>query len=148
MTISDPIIAAYDRHNRFGGHFGMQLIVNGQGNITYRMRITADHLAFKGLAHGGVVAGMMDGVLGVAALSSVAHNKQVVATVEFKINYLAPVDLGDELTGHGTVIRSGKRMVISRGEILKNGKVPVASALGTFTVIPLEKSPLNELIDR
>ena len=50
----------------------MELTILKPGSIEYEMKVLEKHLATLTAAHGGMIAGMMDGVLGVSALSSVA----------------------------------------------------------------------------
>lgn len=136
------LLAVYQKVNRYGEINGMQLTIVGPGEIIYEMEIKDMHMATPLAAHGGAVAGMMDGVLGVAALSLTAKEEKLVSTVEFKINFLSPVFKGDILRGFGKVEHKGKRIIISSGEIVcvnRNNKV-VAKAMGTFNAYPFEKA--------
>jgi uncharacterized protein (TIGR00369 family) len=101
-------------------------------------------LATPTTAHGGLVAGYMDGILGLAALYVSSEDGKLVSTVEFKINYLAPVFKGDILIGKGWTISAGKRIIVAQGEIINesNGK-KVAIATGTFNAYPYEKSGIS-----
>ena len=47
---------------------------------------------------------------------------KLVATVEFKINFLKPSFINDELTGRGLVIKHGKRLYTVRGDIYNQDK--------------------------
>ena len=82
------LIEIYHKTNHFGNENGMKLTIIEPGHIEYRMEILKKHLATQKAAHGGVMAAFMDGVLGVAALSEVKDEGKLVATVEFKINYI------------------------------------------------------------
>src|SRR5690606_41756715 len=97
-------------------------------------------------ARGGVIAGFMDCVLGVAALSEAVHTQNLTSTVEFKINYTRPLKLGEEIIGSGKVIHRGKSLIISSGEI-RNAKTQelVAMGQGTFNTYPITKKEwINE----
>ena len=134
-------MAKYAETNLYGKVNGMILISYENGHIEYQMKITADHLATPTTAHGGIIAGYMDGIIGVAALTESSKNLNLVSTVEFKINYLRPARVGDVLLGTGRVISSGKRIIIAKGEIRdeKSGEM-VAIATGTFNAYPYQKS--------
>jgi len=93
-----------------------------------------------------MLAAMMDGVLGVAALSLSASENKLVSTVEFKINYFKPVHLSDNLTGYGRVDHKGKRIIISSGEIYNQNKELVAKGMGTFNAYPFDKSDVAEFL--
>ena len=97
-------------------------------------------------AHGGVVAAMMDGVLGVAALTISAKDLKLVSTVEFKINYLSPAFFGDVLIGIVKVIKQGKRIMVCEGEIFeKTSNRLIAKAIGTFNAYPYQKAGIEDL---
>ncbi|HLU85023.1 MAG TPA: PaaI family thioesterase [Vicingaceae bacterium] len=142
----EDLIDIYHKVNHFGRENGMKLTIVNPGEIIYEMEVLEKHLATKTTIHGGMVAAMMDGVLGVAALTDVANQKKLVATVEFKINYFKPAYLGDKLKGLGRVDFRGNRIIATSGEIYNQNNELVAKAMGTFNAYPVEKSDIFELI--
>jgi uncharacterized protein (TIGR00369 family) len=123
---------------------GMDYEVIRPGEVMYRMEITDHHLSNPMAAHGGAVSALMDGVLGVSALSLSVERNQLVSTVEFKINYYAPITPGSKLLGHGKVTFEGKRLIFSEGTIYcenENKKV-VSKGLGTFNAYPVAKNEM------
>lgn len=136
---AEKILSLYNEMNNFGRLMNMNFEVVRQGEIIYHLEITADHLATREVAHGGALAGYMDAILGVAALSSIGDEGKLVSTIEFKITYLAPARKGDVLKGHGKVIKKGKRMVFAEGEIINQNNETIAKATGTFIAYPVEK---------
>jgi uncharacterized protein (TIGR00369 family) len=136
----NPILKAYCNVNNFGNGIGMQLEVISPGEIRYVMPIKDLHLSNPMAAHGGAVAALMDGTLGVAALSLAVESNLLVSTVELKINFFRPVQLGDVLTGNGKVIYNGKSLVHSSGEIRNQDGVLVCSGSGTFNKYPVTKN--------
>jgi len=138
------LIKIYQQTNEYGKANGMELIKFEADEIVYKMVLQKQHLATPTTAHGGIIAGYMDGVLGLAALYASSENANLVSTVEFKINYLSPVRLGDILIGKGKVISNGKRIIIAQGEISqeKTGTL-VAVATGTFNAYPYQKSGMT-----
>jgi len=141
----EKLIEIYNQVNHFGRENNMILTVVKPGEIIYEMEIKEKHLATVTTAHGGVIAAMMDGVLGVAALSLVAQDRKLVSTVEFKLNYFKPAYLGDVLKGHGKVDFSGRRILSCSGEIYNQKGDLVAKAMGTFNAYPFEKSDMVDL---
>lgn len=137
----DNLIKIYQQTNAYGKLHGMELLKFEADEIVYKLVVKKEHLATPTTAHGGLVAGYMDGVLGLAALYASSENANLVSTVEFKINFLAPVYLDDVLIGKGKVISNGKRIIITQGEILneKTNQL-VAIATGTFNAYPYQKS--------
>lgn len=133
------ILALYNEMNNFGRLMNMHFEVVQPGEIIYHIDITSDHLATREVAHGGALAGYMDAILGVAALSAIGDEGKLVSTIEFKITYLAPAHKGDKLKGLGKVIKKGKRMVFAEGEIINQNNEVIAKATGTFIAYPVEK---------
>lgn len=102
------------------------------------------HLSSPGVGHGGVIAAMMDAVIGTTALSKVFHEHKLVSTIEFKINYFKPVLEDDVLIGTGTIEFQGKSIIACSGQIIKKeSKELVSKALGTFNIYPMEKRGLK-----
>lgn len=138
------IIEKYNAFNNYGRDLGMEFKIIETGIVHYYLKITEKHLATPKAVHGGVLAAFMDSILGVAALSCAEANNNVVSTVEFKINYLSPSFVGDELLGIGKVEQQGKRIIISTGDIIctnRDNKL-IAKAMGTFNAYPIEKAAM------
>ncbi len=140
----EKLIEIYNLVNKFGKEHNFELEVIQPGEIVYKMKVEEKHLATPTTIHGGMVAAMMDGVLGVAALSTVAQERKLVATVEFKISYYKPAFLGDTLIGKGKVDKKGNRIIFAVGEIVNQNNETVAKASGTFNAYPFEKSDVAE----
>ncbi len=142
------VIEIYHKTNHFGRENGMKLTILEPGHIEYRMEIEKKHLATQKAAHGGILAAFMDGVLGVSALSLVKDEGKLVATVEFKINYIRPCFLHDKLLGVGKVISRGKRILVSDGKIYNQNNELVCTAIGTFNAYPIDKSDISEFLKK
>lgn len=141
-----PVLEKYDKVNTFGKLLGLKLNVIKPGEVEYRMEIKEEHLSNPMAAHGGAISAMMDAILGVAALSLAVEKDKLVSTVEFKLNYYAPLKLGDKLLGNGKVTFEGNRLISSEGAIyIENEDMKVASkGLGTFNAYPLAKNSMLE----
>ena len=138
----EKLLEIYNKVNKYGEANGLKLTIIEPGYILYEMEIKDQHMATPIAAHGGAVAGFMDAILGVAALSAAAGEEKLVSTIEFKINFLNPVYKSDLLIGTGKVEQKGKRIIIASGEITcknRDNKL-IAKALGTFNAYPFEKS--------
>ncbi len=144
------LVAGYNRINAYGQANGMTLSASEPGRAEYRMVIGPTHLSSPGVAHGGVLAGLMDAVLGAAALTLAFTAGELVSTVEFKINYLHPVRLGDELRAVAKVDHAGKSLVVCSGIIYRHAAgeadttgaaeaTAVAQGVGTFNRYPASK---------
>lgn len=136
------LIEQYIANNHFGKLLGMDFKIVESGVVHHFLTITKDHLATPLAAHGGVITALMDAVLGVTALSDTVNEHKAVSTVEFKINFLAPALLNDELFGIGKIEQKGNRIIIVSGDIIcpKRNNIVIAKALGTFNAYPVEKA--------
>jgi uncharacterized protein (TIGR00369 family) len=132
------ILKLYNEMNHFGRKLNMHFEVVRPGEVTYYLEITEDLLATKVAAHGGALSAFMDAVLGVAALSASGEEGKLVSTIEFKITYLHPAFLGDKLKGIGKVIKQGKRMIFSEGEVFNQKNELIVKGTGTFIAYPVE----------
>ncbi|GAB3304034.1 PaaI family thioesterase [Hymenobacter tenuis] len=142
------LIAIYNQINHYGRTNGMELLVTQPGDVRYTMTVQNEHLSSPGTCHGGVLAGLMDSVLGAAALSLAFTAGELVSTVEFKINYLHPVRLHDHLVAHGVVEHSGKTLIVSSAFITcpTRNDLVVARGLGTFNRYPASKRDFHNLL--
>lgn len=139
------ILELYNSINNYGTLNELELEVISPGHIKYIMPVQQKHLATPIAIHGGVLAAMMDAILGVGALSLACHDKKLVSTIEFKINYLSPARPGDVLIGEGKVIQKGNRIIVSEGDIkIQDTQKIIAKGLGTFSAYPIEKSGVLE----
>jgi uncharacterized protein (TIGR00369 family) len=139
--MESPLVL-YNKINNFGRLLDMKFEVTEPGRIIYSMPVTEDILATTSAAHGGALAAFMDAIIGVASLSAVAEEGKLVSTVEFKINYLNPALLNDQLRGFGKVIKKGKRIIITQGKIFNQKDELLAICTGTLNAYPIEKSDI------
>jgi uncharacterized protein (TIGR00369 family) len=101
--------------------------------LPYSGKITQQH----GFIHGGIVATIADSACGYAALSVMPRDAAVLTT-EFKINFMSPAK-GDQLRAVGRVIRSGKKLVVTLGEVFaEQGASSKQVALITATMMVVD----------
>ena len=134
----------YDTFNFFDKNLDLKFSEKGPGDIEYKLAIQRKHLSSPGVGHGGVIAAMMDAIIGTTALSKVFPEKKLVSTIEFKINYFKPIFEDDILIGTGEVEFQGKSIIACSGKIIKldTGEL-VSKSLGTFNIYPMEKRGLK-----
>lgn len=109
----------------------------GEGRCEASLVIPAWGQGFQGLAHGGVVAGLLDEAMW-HALDTVARKPTV--TAELAVRYVRPVALGTQVRveascslARGRLYRARARLLDAQGEVL-------AEAEGTF-LVPRERKP-------
>jgi len=138
--LDHPIVRGYIAANRFGELLEMKFDIEAPGQIAYTMPVTEKHLATPIAVHGGATAALMDATMGVCALSQVIAENKVVSTIEMKISFLAPGQLGDLLTGTAKIIKTGRRILFVEGLIVNQNGKKIAVATGTFNAYPMEKA--------
>ncbi|MDP2132977.1 MAG: PaaI family thioesterase [Sulfuritalea sp.] len=85
------------------------------GFCEIRLPFRDDLTQQNGFFHAGITSTIVDSAGGYAGLSVMPAGAEVL-TVEFKLNLLAPAD-GDYLVAEGQVLKSGRNLVITRGEV-------------------------------
>ena len=140
--MENNLIEKYIANNHFGKLIGMDFKVLSEGVIEYYMTITKNHLATPHAAHGGVIAALIDGALGVAALSKVAKENKVISTIEYKTNFMNPALLNDALKAVAKVEQQGKRIIIVSCDVFaaNRNNILIAKALGTFNAYDAAKA--------
>ena len=104
--------------------------------IVPRPEISQQH----GYVHAGIVSTIVDSAGGYAGFTLFPAESSVL-TVEFKINLLAPAE-GDQLIAEGFVVKSGRTLVITRGEVhAERGGARTLVALMQQTLIVLHGKP-------
>jgi uncharacterized protein (TIGR00369 family) len=143
MDEVSKVIGKFHKINRFGKAMRMRLEVVRPGEVIYRMKVTRTMESSPNAAHGGAVAALMDSALGVAALTHAITSRQFCSTVEFKMNFIAPAAVGDELIAHGNLDHAGKSLVYTNATIVNQEGKLIAKGLGTFNMYPMEKKKIT-----
>jgi uncharacterized protein (TIGR00369 family) len=97
--------------------------------VNPRPEISQQH----GYVHAGVIGAIVDAAGGYAGFSLFPEDSSVL-TVEFKLNLLAPAT-GDRLVAEGHVVKAGRTLAITRGEVH-------AEANGQRTLVALMQQTL------
>lgn len=113
-------------------YLGVRFLALTPGLLVAEMPVRDELLTpFKTL-HGGVMAGLVDHVLGCVLYPLMAPG-QWAATTEFKLNYLAAVKAGETLTAESEVVALGRRTAVVRVAV-RSGDAAVCVAQGTLLV--------------
>jgi uncharacterized protein (TIGR00369 family) len=93
-----------------------------------------------GMAHGGIIAMLLDEVMG-----KVCRFREVRAvTAELTIQYLKPVKVDEEIVVEGYETEVKGRNLFLIGEIRNNAGVVLAKGIGRFVVIGQKEKPAIE----
>src|SRR4051812_44208559 len=110
---------------------GIETVDVGPGTMTAKLAVRDELLNPFGTTHGGVLASLVDHVLG-AVLYPLIPRGAWAATTEFKLNLLAPVSDGT-LRARSEVLAMTKRTAVVRIDVT-NGPRLVGLAQGTVTI--------------
>lgn len=114
-------------------YLGIRTTDVGPGTMTAELDVREELLNPFGTAHGGVLAALVDHVLG-SVLYPVIPRGAWAATTEFKVNLLAPVRDG-VLRARSEILGLTKRTAVVRIDVTNDDRV-VGLAQGTVTVSP------------
>jgi uncharacterized protein (TIGR00369 family) len=123
-------MAADGEAEEFGGLVGLRTEEMGAGTARVVLDATERHLNGHGTVHGGAIATLVDVAMGMAVV--VADAEAFSATIEMKLTYLEPGQLG-EIVAVATVRRKGRRISIVEAEVTQGDEL-LALALSTFAV--------------
>jgi uncharacterized protein (TIGR00369 family) len=110
------------------------------GRCSAHLDVQDRHFNRGGVLHGGVLASVLDTVMGGAVVSTLSENEWT-ATVQLNVEFMEPVERG-RIEAEGQVVRRGRRIAFVDGEA-REGARRVAKATGIWYVWP--KSP-EELV--
>jgi uncharacterized protein (TIGR00369 family) len=120
----------YTKMSPYASLLGIEVVETTPGRIRCRLVVTEKLNSGVGLVHGGALVSLVDHALSLSVYPLVEVGRWV-ATLEFKINYLAPVrlDVG-EVIAEAEVLSFRKRVATVRIELRAKGEI-VGSAQGT-----------------
>ena len=135
----------YQYPDQFGKWLGYQIVnLNKEtASSEVKLQIREDHLSSARRVHGGVISAFFDFAFG-AAVFSTLNPTDFCSTVELKVNYLRPVNLGDVLIAKASAVFRGKRLCVLQGFIYKQGE-DQPSAMGTATFNIISKGPAESV---
>lgn len=93
------------------------------------------HVNVNGGVHGGLIATLLDAVMGQAARDKLPEGKSAV-TVSMTITYLSGGSIGDTLRASAEVRKQGTTLVMAEGDVVTgDDDEPVAHGVATYSVI-------------
>ena len=126
LTMSNRVTGVPD-------YLGIRLVDIGPGWIAAEMAVRPELLNPFGAMHGAALSALVDHVLGSAVFPLVPRGTWP-ATLEFKLNYLAPVRAGI-VRAESRVLALRARTAVVQVDILNEGQL-VGTALGTISLNP------------
>jgi acyl-coenzyme A thioesterase PaaI-like protein len=130
-----------EEHNCFAcgtlNAHGLQLELHSQGGMCWTELTLSDRFeGWNGIAHGGIVATILDEVMAWSLIDHDAWGLTARMTVDFK----RPVPIGTPVRGEGWVVETRRRLLRTAGQIVSVGDDELlATAEGTYLAAPEER---------
>jgi uncharacterized protein (TIGR00369 family) len=114
---------------------GIRCVAVSDGEVSAELMPHEDLENMGGTIHGGVLAALLDTVMG-AALHTRLSAGQKFATIDLKVNYLRPLSRASGvMLGTGRVINAGRRIAYVEGEIRGSSAALAVHAVGNFALL-------------
>jgi uncharacterized protein (TIGR00369 family) len=118
---------------------GAELVARGDGFATLALDISEMHLRTRGIAHGGVIATLLDTAMGVAVSTQTPEGCFAV-TCQLNVHFTRPGWNGERLLISAEVSHSGTTTSVARADMTTAEGVRVAMSTGTFSFVRLPNS--------
>lgn len=114
----------------FNSYLGTDVrrVAAGEANVV--LELAPQHLNNRGVAHGGVIASLLDSAMGAAVIFAIPP-EWWCATTSLSVQFLEGARKG-RLTAEGRVLRRGGRVAFAGGEVRDESGKLVATAQGSW----------------
>ncbi len=107
---------------------------NGENEVFSEYTVTEDYQSYPGIVHGGIVAAMLDEVVG--RVSMIDDHHHFMMSVKLEVKYRHPVPTNTPLKVIGRIVKLRGRLGQAVGEIvLPDGTIAAESAM-TLADVP------------
>jgi acyl-CoA thioesterase len=111
---------------------GMEIMEIKEGESKIQMPFKQGLTHPYRIVHGGAIASLADSSVAMALISLV-EPKDRITTIEFKINFFAPVSKGD-LEAHAKIIHKGSKTAVGEVEVKNEEGKLVAKVIATYSI--------------
>ena len=111
---------------------GMEVTEIKGGESRIKMPFKQDLTHPYGIVHGGAIASLADSAVAMALISLVEPEDRIT-TIEFKINFFAPISKG-ELEAHAKIIHRGSKTAVGDVEAIHEEGKLVAKVIATYSI--------------
>ncbi len=111
---------------------GMEIVEIKEGVCKIQMPFKQDLTHPYRIMHGGAIASLADSSVAMA-LISVVEPRDRFTTIEFKINFFAPVNKG-KLEAHGKIIHKGSKTAVGEVEVKNEEGKLIAKLIATYNI--------------
>jgi uncharacterized protein (TIGR00369 family) len=119
--------------DNWGMQVGYEFVEYRTGWIRTKLNIKKKHISPSGVTHGGVLSSFVDWSMG-GAVFTLLRQGQLCSTIEFKLNYLSPVHLGETIFCDAKVKYAGKSHAVIEFHVWREKGKDVAVGVGTYNI--------------
>jgi uncharacterized protein (TIGR00369 family) len=112
---------------------GIELVALKRGAATLRLALRDELMRNGGIAHGGVIASLIDTASAFAVMSGLEPDK-TTTTIDLTIQYLRPLAKG-QARAQARVLRMGRRVAVVSVDVTDEREVLAATALTSYLVM-------------
>lgn len=116
-----------------------QVIAVEEGKIEIQFTVEKYMLNPIGILHGGIMATMLDEVMGAACFT--LGRPVGYATINMNLDYLNPAKVGEKVIAKGTIVRAGKTVIHAEAILVNEDEKILAKAtsnlIGTSVPLPI-----------
>ena len=116
-----------------------QVIAVEEGKIEIQFTVEKYMLNPIGILHGGIMATMLDEVMGAACFT--LGRPVGYATINMNLDYLNPAKVGEKIIAKGTIVRAGKTVIHAEAILVNEDEKVLAKAtsnlIGTSVPLPI-----------
>jgi uncharacterized protein (TIGR00369 family) len=119
---------------------GLSIAEVAEGRVVMRLTPAEYHYNPIGSMHGGILATLLDSVMGCAVHTTLAKGK-AYASLEIKVNFVRAVtDQSGELSAEGIVVHGGRRSAVAEAKVVDAKGRLCATASTTCLVFDLPQA--------
>jgi acyl-coenzyme A thioesterase PaaI-like protein len=149
MTVSEKVQSPADKRPQpnsqtcfvcgLSNTVGLKIRFYSANDDTCEARVTfsPEYNSYPGIAHGGIVATVLDETMGRAGLA--ADPDRLFVTAKMEIKYRQSVPLEQEILFRGHIVKDRGRIIQVEGEVILPDGTTAVEASGTMVQIPPEE---------
>lgn len=131
--LKEIIKKIFPHPDNFGELLGYRLESMEDSKVIVSLVIHEKLLSPSGVAHGGAIASLIDFSMG-AALFTRLNPGELCSTIEFKVNYLSPVQLGEKIYCESKLKFKGRSHGVTECHVYREAGKDIAFAMGTYNI--------------
>jgi uncharacterized protein (TIGR00369 family) len=131
--IDELVKRVFSHPDNFGDLLGYDVENFAESSVLTSLQIEAKHLSPAGVTHGGVISAFVDFSMGAALFTQLKQGERC-STIEFKINYLSPVKLGEKIFCDAKIKFKGKSHAVLECHVFREAGKDVAFGMGTYNI--------------